>query len=110
MQSGGFSAAGGADQDDEFAIGDVKVDGIDGFDAAGKDFADVIQFDYSHSSFRQVLPECGDYTDWLKMVNFGEIGVGGQFEFICPLFADFFGLPNPRRHRTPFHQCPLTLA
>ena len=78
-QRRGLAAAGGADQHDEFPVGDVQVDGIDGFDAAGIDFADIVQFDYSHSSFpAKCSPTCGNYTGWLKMVNFGGIGVAAD--------------------------------
>ena len=47
VDDGGFSGAGGADQEDEFAIFNLEVDAADGFGAVVVGFGDILKFDPS---------------------------------------------------------------
>ncbi|MNT62113.1 hypothetical protein D3C72_1998060 [compost metagenome] len=47
-QQGGFSAAGGADEHDHLAVGDVHRYALDGLDIAAINLADVFQRNFCH--------------------------------------------------------------
>jgi len=47
-KGGALATTGGANEDDEFLIGDGQIETVDGHDAAGVDFADVFELDAGH--------------------------------------------------------------
>jgi hypothetical protein len=49
-KGGALSAAGGADQHDELAVPDDKIDPVNGSDAAGVDFRHLVQNDLCHGN------------------------------------------------------------
>ena len=54
-QRGRLAAAGGADEDDEFVVGDLEVDAADGLHAAFVGFDDLADRDFCHDDFPRFM-------------------------------------------------------